>query len=518
LPFISFSFLFLFLPISLVFHFLAARFGERVRLCALIAASFSFYAVWDIRAAAVLGCSIVVNYGIGRLIEQARDDEHAFQAGAFLTTGIALNLGVLAVFRYADFLVGNIEAISGTNFVVGKILAPLGVLFFSCDQIAYLVDIRRGKKYGADFLRYAAFVSFFPRLVGGPLLRYAQIEPQLTLRKPEAEDFAIGLTSFVIGLVKVLLLAGAVAPFATIVFFAAESGQPVEFFAAWTGVFAFACQIYFDLSGYADMAIGLGRCFGLVLPINFRSPYRAANIADFWRRWNITLSDFLRDYVYLPLGGNRHGTARAALNLVIAMVLGGLWYGAGGMFVAWALLHAFYVLSYRTWRAFCARSDVMTKFRATRTVHIMGIILTFLAVTLSWIVFRSTDSATGLGLFAALSGQYGAMLPSGVASLLGPLLPLAQTAGIAFSPADSEPLTRAWVSIAVCLGVIFLLPNTEALLSSWQTPPADDDREAQKIFPLRWLPSSVWSMALGVLGFICLASLNLSPAFLHWRF
>ena len=518
MPFISIPFLFLFLPISIAFHFLAARFGERARLCALIAVSFVFYAAWDVRAAILLGCSIAVNYSIGRLLEQAREDEHALQTNAFLAAGVVFNLGVLVIFRYADFLLGTIDAVSGTNFTVGKILVPLGILFFSCDQIAYLVDLRRGKRYATDFLRYAAFVSFFPRLVAGPLLRYGQIESQWQQRGPSAGDLAAGVTTFVIGLAKTALLAGAVAPFATAAFLAAGTGQKMELFTAWTGVFAFACQIYFDLSGYADMAIGLGLCFGLTLPVNFRSPYRAENIAAFWRRWNITLADFLRDYVYVSLGGNRRGQIRTAFNLVATMVLGGLWYGAGKMFVAWALLHTIYIYIHRAWRLLCARSPTLLQFDATTMARVIGVALTFIAVTLGWIVFRSADEATALNFLAGLSGQHGAVLPSGVAPALGPLLPLVQNIGIGFAPTELSELLRAWMSIVLCLGVIFLSPNTETLLSAWHTVSTPEDRSEQKRLPLKWLPLPFWSMILGALAFVCFISAGGANAYLHWWF
>ncbi len=518
MPFLSVLFLFLFLPVTVVLHFFAARFGERERLCALILSSFSFVAAWDLPAAGLLGCSIAVNYGIAQLLKRVNGREQAFQPNLFLITGVAFNLGMLIVFRYGNFLMGSADHIFGTSFAVEKILVPLGVLFFSCDQIAYLADIRRGKRYEANFLRYAAFASFFPRLIAGPLLRYEHIEPQLAQHRPDAEDIAIGLTTFVIGLTKTVLLAGAVAPFATVVFSAAASGQPVEFFTAWTGVLAFTCQIYFDLSGYADMAIGLGRCFGIDLPVNFRSPYRAANIADFWLRWNITLTDFLRDYVYLPLGGNRLGTPRAMLNLVAAMILGGLWYGVGHMFLAWALLHAFYIVFHRVWRALWARNRAMSRFRETGTALAIRITITFIAVTLGWVIFRSADSATALDLFGAMSGLFGATLPAGFASLFGPILPLVQGIGIAFAPADSWPLLRAWLSIVFCLSVIFALPNTETLLSAWPTISTDDDIEPEDRLPLRWLPSPFWSMTTGALAFACLVSLGSAASYLHWRF
>ena len=518
LPFISLPFLFLFLPFCLVFHFLAARFGERVRLCALIALSFLFCATWDPRAAAVLAGSIVINYAIGRLLEQAQHEEHAAQANTFFAVGVVFNLGVLAIFRYADFFIGNMDAAADADFVAGKILVPLGVLFFSCDQIAYLADLRRGKNYGSDWLRYAAFVSFFPRLMAGPLLRYGSIAQQWTERLPDREDIAVGLTTFVIGLAKTVLLAGAVAPFATSVFSAANAGQKLELFSAWTGVLAFTCQIYFDLSGYSDMAIGLGRCFGLRLPTNFQAPYRAKNIAEFWRRWNITLSDFLRDYVYIPLGGNRFGTVRASINLVIAMVVGGIWYSPGQMFIAWALLHAFYLLFYRAWRAYRGRDRTVFAQSAPHAAHILSVIATFLTIALGWIIFRSADSSAAFELFTAMIGRNGALLPMAYASLLGPAQPLAQKLGIGFASADAVEMTKAWLSIALCITVIFVLPDTETLLSSYRSASGGDEDEPPNLFPLRWMPSSFWSVALGVIAFACVASAGGSATILHWRF
>lgn len=512
MPITSYSFLFFFLPISIVFHSFAARFGERFRLTALIAVSFAFCMAWDIRAAALMGASIVVNYIIGRLIQHTRDDENALNCNAALAAGIVFNLGILFAFRYADFLLGNVDAVSGANFSIARILVPLGVLFYSCDQIAYLADIRRGKNYRPGFLRFAAFASFFPRLLAGPLVRYEQIEPQWNTNGPNSEDFAVGLTTFIIGLAKTVLLAGSVAPIAATVFSAAQDGQQIEFFAAWTGVLAFTCQIYFDLSGYADMAIGIGRCFGIKLPVNFRSPYRAANIAEFWRRWNITLASFLRDYIYLPLGGDRRGTVRAAINLVITMVLGGLWYGAGNMFLAWALLHSFYLLLYRAWRAFAARYDFVAQFRLTTAAYVLSVAFTFLAVMLSWIVFRAPDSATGLELFAAISGQYGAILPHGFS------MPLLESLGISFAAADSGALLQAWGAILLCLAVIFALPNTESLFSGHHSIISDDGVETQKLLPVRWMPSVLWSVVLGAMAFACLVSPNGANIFLHWRF
>ena len=516
MPLISLPFLFLFLPASLVFHFFAARLGERLRLCALIAISFSFCALWDIRAAAVLAGSVAVNYGIGRLLEQAREDGRKVLSNSFLATGVIFNLGVLAMFRYGDLIAAAVDSLADTGFDAGKILMPLGVLVFSCDQIAYLVDLHRGKNGRPDILRYAAFVTFFPRLIAGPLLRYGQIKDQWTSRAPDAEDFAAGLTTFAIGLAKVILLADLVAPIAATVFSAAGSAERIEFFAGWTGLLAFACQIYFDLSGYADMAIGLGRCFGLKLPTNFRSPYRTTNIADFWLTWNITLSDFLRDYVYRPLGKSPHSLPRG-LSFIAAMVLGGLWYGTSPMLVAWALLHAGFILFYRLWRGARRRFDGLSSFADFRFVRLLSIALTFMVVTLSWVLFRSPDAEAAINMFAALSGRNGAFLPFDYAVFLGPFAEFLQAAGIDFVPADGGLLLRAWASILLCLVLIFALPNTESLLSSYRPLLVDNRPAIRKIFALRWSLSPFWSVAIGVLAFVCLVCLNSVNPLLHWR-
>jgi hypothetical protein len=294
------------------------------------------------------------------------------------------------------------------------------------------------------------------------------------------------------------------------VFSAAGSDAQIDFFAGWTGLFAFTCQIYFDLSGYSDMAIGLARCFGFKLPVNFRSPYRATNIADFWRNWNITLSDFLRDYVYRPLGGSRHGVLRGSFSLLVAMIAGGLWYGASAMLLAWAMLHTVFLLAYRGWRlAPVVRNDAPPW---------IGTVITFGAVMLAWIVFRSSDPATAFKVFAALFGQNGAVLPIGHISFLEPLVSPLQSIGIHPAQTDWRPLLRAWGSILICLVVIFALPNTETLLSSRLFTAPEEERSAKRFLPLRWSPSSFWSLALGALAFGCLISSGYINPLLHWHF
>lgn len=513
MPFFSLWFLFFFLPGSVAFHFIAARLGGQLRLFAMIAVSFLLLGLLDIRAAALLAVSVAVNYAIASLIEQARDDQREILTRVLLTTGIGINLGTLAIFRYGEWLVRQTGPLPGIDFDIERLLVPIGLLFYACDQIAFLIDVQAGKHRMPDFLRYVAFVSFFPRLAAGPLLRFEQIAPWLETPRVTSEDLAAGLSQFAIGLAKTVLLGGAVAPFASMVFGAAENGESIGMFLAWAGVLAFACQIYFDLSGYTDMAIGIGRCFGIRLPTNFRSPYRALNIAEFWRRWNITLSEFLKDYIYRPLGGNKSGAVRSAFNLVTATVLAGMWYGAGRMFIAWGLLHAFFLIVHRIWRTLAANKRPFVQFQATKGAQVLSIVATFLAVTLAWIVFHAPHPDAIIRIFSALAGQYGAELPSS----FSPYMPGAESLGIVFGPADAELFWHAWLSIALCLAVIFACPDTETLLSSFHEKRGGEEMPL-KLWPLRWTSSPLFAIAVGVLLFASIASPNEALPQFHWRF
>jgi len=332
-----------------------------VKQLMLLAASLIFYAFWDVRFVSLLISSILVNYGIGLAIWACTQQGRHWAASLLLSLGVAANLAAIGVFKYAGFFVRNINLLSGTDIFLGEIILPLGISFFTFEQISFLVDVRHGQSRPSDPLRYALFVSFFPRVVAGPILRFGEIDPQLarSLRKPlVAEDLMVGLTIFFFGLVKKTVLADGVAPYATSVSQSASTGSRVDFFSAWSGVLAYTCQLYFDFSGYSDMAIGVARCFGIRFPMNFFSPYQATNIVEFWRRWHITLSRFLRDYLYIGLGGNRRGTTRRYMNLMITMLLGGLWHGANWTFVIWGGLHGCYLMINQAWLAASRNSAV----------------------------------------------------------------------------------------------------------------------------------------------------------------
>jgi len=275
-----------------------------------------------------------------------------------LVAGIVLNLSALGWFKYANFIASTVDRWVEAGFTLAPIVLPLAISFFTFQQIAYLVDAYRTARSEPDWLQYALFVSFFPQLIAGPIVHHREMLPQFDevgRRGPALRDLEVGATIFAIGLFKKVVIADGVAPWSTEVFESVALGAWPGLVESWGAALAYTFQLYFDFSGYSDMAVGLGLLFGIRLPLNFASPYRATSIVEFWRRWHITLSRFLRDYLYIPLGGNRRGPARRYLNVMITMVLGGLWHGAGWTFIAWGALHGVYLLINYAWRAVLGR-------------------------------------------------------------------------------------------------------------------------------------------------------------------
>lgn len=486
----SYQFLFLFLPLALASFQLARRFGEKGRLGAMLCASLLFYGLWDVRFVPLLAASILINFAIGRALSVRREARGADAPDYLLSAAVLLNLAVLFLFRYLP-LAGTESGLLGA---MAAMAAPLGILFFTLDQIGYLRDVRHGRVRDAGLLRYAAFASFFPRLIGGPLLRYGEIEPQLGTsgRRNLREDLAAGLTIFFFGLVKKALLADSIAVFAIPLSSPAAAQHP-DIITAWTAALAFSCQIYFELSGYADMAIGLARCFGIRFPANFESPYQADNIALFWQRWNITLARYLGDYVYQPLGGSKGGRARNLANLAITMVLAGLWYGANWPLAAWGLLHGVYLTIHRL----CAERNWLTVIRSRRWFRPSAIALTFLAVTLSWPLFRAPDFATAFAILQAMVGFHGVAWPQ-----------------------DILHLVTAWGWIVSLLAIVFFAPNTQQWLAQFR-PVLGSSSEAPaggRMAAWRWQFHAGWAAAFGVLAFAGLLSAASISQNLHWRF
>ena len=396
--FSSHEFLFGFLPFVIVATVFAARMGgRRLVFPVLIAASLVFYGWAYPPYLILLTLSIAGNYGFGIALTHKADRR-------ILISGLVFNLGLLAYFKYAGFLAETFNTVSGATFSIGNIALPLAISFFTFQQIAYLVDVHQGKVRDTNFLHYCLFVTFFPQLIAGPIVHHADVIPQFEKKsafRMSLANFWAGGAIFVIGLYKKVVFADAIAIYADGVFDSALTNPTL--FEAWAGALAYTFQIYFDFSGYSDMAIGLARIFGIQLPINFHSPYKATSIIDFWRRWHMTLSRFLRDYLYYPMGGNKKGPTRRYVNLMVVMLLGGLWHGAGWAFVFWGGLHGFYLVVNHAWRRFkpaaiAGRSPIWNG---------LSRLLTFVAVVIAWVFFRAETGNQALSILSGMAGLNG---------------------------------------------------------------------------------------------------------------
>ncbi|MEZ5865674.1 MAG: MBOAT family protein [Geminicoccaceae bacterium] len=494
--FSSYLFILVFLPIVWLGYRLLAGIeaGPFAQTLWLLLASLFFYGHWSWGLVPLILLSIAVNWLVGRAIEGSTGRP----ARLWLGLGIAFDLGLLGYFKYANFLVATVESVSGASFAWQTVVLPIGISFFTFQQIAYLVDIYRQETVERDPWRYALFVTFFPQLIAGPIVHHREMMPQLG-RQPAARrvpDLVIGIVIFAIGLAKKVIIADGVAPIADRVFDLAATGAVPSASEAWIGAIAFGFQIYFDFSGYSDMAIGLGRMFGITLPVNFASPYKAASIIEFWQRWHITLSRFLRDYLYIPLGGGRVGEWRRYRNVVVTMLLGGIWHGAGWTFVLWGMLHGLFITADHARRRFWRGPDL--PLWAARA-------LTFALVTIAWVPFRADDLATTFRLYGAMAG-------------LGPVV--TATAWPFYWPAE------IWLLMAALLAFVWLLPNTAEIMTPAVAPlttpgyPALEPagRATGWAGMLRFRPSGGWALATALLLALSLIGVGEVGAFLYYQF
>ena len=473
------AFVYVFLPLVLAgFFLIAGRIGPSAAAAWLFIASLVFYGVWMPAYVLLLLGSIVANYGLGRRIAAAGAGSPL--ARRWLALGVAANLGLLAYYKYANFFVDNLNLALGTHWQIGQVLLPIGISFFSFTQIAFLADAYQKGVRELRFSHYGLFVTYFPHLIAGPVLHHAQMMPQF--RDPQTyrangANLAAGLAIFALGLVKKVVLADGIAPYADAVFAPADAGQIPSAAEAWLGALAYTLQLYFDFSGYSDMAIGLSLMFNVRLPFNFNSPYRAANISDFWRRWHISLSNFLRDYLYIALGGNRRGPLRRYLNLATTMLLGGLWHGASWSFVLWGGLHGLYLMINHGFRALCGEA-LHRRLARSRPFLLASWLLTMLAVVVAWVFFRAQTLAGALRLLEAMAApaaaevhrllwQAGLHLDTGLAwcAALGALACLAPNSNVIGARLQAlcahRPATRALLAgAALCAVTLLVLLNT----------------------------------------------------------
>ena len=480
LLFNSYEFLFIFLPITAIGFFGLTQFRLlRVATYWLTLTSLVFYAYWNPPYVILLLISVIGNYAIGNYL--SRTDAGKGLPKLMMWLGIAFNLGILGYYKYANFFVSSVNQAIGTAWATSEVLLPLGISFYSFTQIAYVVDAYRSDRNSLnyDFISYLLFVIFFPQLIAGPILRHDELIPEL--RKPRnfllsQKNIAIGCVIFILGIGKKVLIADTLSP---VVAQAFQQATDLSFIDAWIGSLSYTFQLYFDFSGYSDMAIGLGLIFNLTLPINFNSPYKALSVGDFWRRWHITLSHFLRDYLYIPLGGSRRGDLRRYGNLLMTMLLGGLWHGAGWTFIIWGGMQGLFLVVDHAWRK-----------TAIAFPKVLSWGITFIAIIFSWVVFRAASVSDAWAIAQTMVGMHGIS----TASQLPNMLPDVLTRNL--------PVATTWQSIAfllLLLGVVTCCPNSQELSQ-------------------RFRPNRRWALAIGIIAAWSLLSLNRVSEFLYFQF
>ncbi|HEY2343882.1 MAG TPA: MBOAT family protein [Chthoniobacteraceae bacterium] len=484
----SHVFLFAFLPITLLgFFFFGGRDRPRAAGLWLIAASLFFYGWWNPRCLALIVGSVLFNYQMGVWIADAVRLGRPSRAHGMLALGVTTNLALLGYFKYAQFLVGVAGDVTGAHWRIGNIALPLAISFFTFTQIAYLVDARHGRTREYNLQHYALFVTFFPHLIAGPIVLYRSLMPQFAQRETyrfHADNFLAGLTLFTCGLAKKVIIADGLSPVANVVFNHAALGALPGAVGAWVGAVAYTLQLYFDFSGYSDMAIGLARMFNTRFPLNFDSPYKARDIVDFWRRWHITLSTFLRDHLYIPLGGNRYGVVRRYLNLFLTMLLGGLWHGAGWTFLVWGGLHGIYLCINHLWLRIIGKRA----WAQSPPARFVGWAITLFAVIIGWIVFRAASLSTAWAILLGMAGRRG----------IG-------------SPPDLKAEEAALLVLAAAIALF--APNTNELFALG-LPPKETAQPRRRI----WRYSSVGAVAIALLFFTSVLHLSRISEFLYFQF
>lgn len=504
----SYQFIFFYLPVVLVGFFWLARSNPGVGALWLAVASIFFYGWWNPKFVILLLASIVFNYIAGRQIGQAR---LAGKSRPIMLVAIVSNLVLLGVFKYANFFIA-VANNGGAQIGLLELTLPIGISFFTFTQIAFLVDAHRGIAREYNFVHYLLFVTWFPHLIAGPVLHHKQMMPQFALPStylPNAESMSVGLTLFALGLFKKVVLADQFSLYANPIFDAVSLGSQPMLVEAWIGALAYALQLYFDFSGYSDMAIGLSRLFNIKLPLNFNSPYKAGNVIDFWRRWHMTLSAFLRDYLYVTLGGNRKGQIRRRINLMVTMLLGGLWHGAGWNFVIWGGLHGIYLTINHGWQMLTKRKR-STGGRLTRMISVL---LTFTVVVIAWVPFRSPEFDATKAIWAGMAGFNGISVnPIFFPHVLETFGITVSVAG--FTPLTGIPIKDVAIWLATGLTIVWFLPNTQQWLVNFC--PASDPVIGHSRFA--WRQSRINAVVVGILLCISLLSLNRVSEFLYFQF
>ena len=539
----SYEFLFAFLPVTLAGFFLLGKISRNWALGWLMIASLVFYAWWRPINVLIIAPSVLINFILARVLLRLGTDQRQVRlAQAVLVLGIAFNVVFLGYFKYVNFFYTALNDVTGTNFVLAQVILPLGISFITFQKIAFLIDVHARRVESFTLHDFFLFVLFFPQLIAGPIVHFREMMPQFhqVSCRFDKEHVSVGLTLLVFGLFKKVVLADSLAPHVTPIYEAAAAGGDVSLFPSWIAAIGFTLQIYFDFSGYSDMALGLGRCFGIKLPPNFDSPLKASSIIDFWLRWHMTLTRFLTAYLYNPLVlwltrrrmakrlpglGGKNPSYSAFLQLlagptILTMFVSGFWHGAGYVFLLWGLLHGIYLTINHAWRLIGLKL-FSSKERYRQVMEPVGFVLTFFSVLTAMVLFRAPTVAAANTLLHSMIGMNGVSLPNQIFEWLGPLGGYLQHI-VSATPVGSGQefvVTTAWILLLLLIALA--LPNSLQVMAAYEPAlgikSSPNNRAAiARLFD--WKPTLPWAVAMAVLAGIAVTKLGGKSEFLYWQF
>jgi alginate O-acetyltransferase complex protein AlgI len=538
----SYQFLFAFLPITLVVFLLLGRASRNLALGWLIVASLIFYGWWRPINVPIIGVSLAINFTLARLLQRLGADERRSRLRLIvLIFGIAFNLCFLGYFKYTNFIVSSINDIAGTDFVLTHIVLPLGISFITFQKIAFLVDVQAGRVESFTLRDYLLFVLFFPQLIAGPIVHYREMMPQFH-RNPcrfDKEAVSVGLTMIVFGLFKKVVLADVTASYVTPIYTLVGGGGSVSLLPAWAAAIGFTLQMYFDFSGYSDMAAGLACCFGVRLPLNFYSPLQATSVIDFWSRWHVTLTRFLTAYLYNPLslwltrrrfakglpglvGRNASFGAFCQLLAVptlLTMLVSGVWHGAGYLFILWGLLHGVYLVINHAWRRVGPKLWA-SKESYARFMQPVGFVLTFISVAIAMVLFRSPTWHAALEVFKGMVGRHGLELPQLFVDKLR-AKGLAQHLALIGGGLPAKEFTLMYLWLFAMLLIALTLPNSIQIMARYEPVLGAKERPANtglSRLALTWNPTLTWAVVMALMATAALLRVGGHSEFLYWQF
>jgi D-alanyl-lipoteichoic acid acyltransferase DltB (MBOAT superfamily) len=525
----SHEFLFVFLPATLLGFYWLGAVSRQAAILWLILTSLIFYGWWRPLNILIIGPSVIINYLLASyLLRLSPRGDQPGLSRAVLLLGILFNVVFLGFFKYADFVYGAINDVFGANLILLHIILPLGISFITFQKIAFLIDVQAGRVKAFTFREYCTFVLFFPQLIAGPIVHFREMMPQFAAAtcRFDKENFAVGLTLLFFGLFKKAVLADNIAPLITPIYQHSAAGGQTSLILAWMAALGFTLQIYFDFSGYTDMALGLGRFFGIKLPPNFNSPLKASSIIDFWLNWHMTLTRFLTAYIYNPLVlwmtrrrvakgrpgfGGRNPPVGAFISLLMVplittMFISGLWHGAGYGFIIWGLIHGTYLVVNHGWRVYAAHR---WRDRApyNQVMKPVGFVVTFMAVTVAMVFFRATTVGSAVDLVKGVVGLNGVRLPHGAAAI-------ATTYG--------TDIKQAAMWMAILLFIALVCPNTLQILAPYEpalgVKPASTAPIIGRLRIPAWGPSLPWAVVMSAVAAIAVFTLGGPSEFLYWQF